>query len=275
MTQAVTPQGGEVAKAPPPPQPGTPEHDAAMAALADKRMGGGEPAADGAAAAKPVKPDHIPDKFWDAEKGVVRVDDLAKSYTEAEKKLGAQPPKAPQVVTPPTVDDAAAAAQKAGLDMAALNAEFAEKGDLTPETRTKLETAGYPKEMVDSYIEGQKALASKYHAAAQEAAGSKENLDTMLDWASKHFTPKEAEVFNKATASGDVEQLKFAVSALKSRYSAAEGEKPQLLTGVNAESGTDVFQSIRELSMAQRDKRYTTDPAYRRQIDAKAARSNI
>jgi hypothetical protein len=35
------------------------------------------------------KPEGVPDKFWDAEKGEVRVDDLIKSYCELEKRLSA------------------------------------------------------------------------------------------------------------------------------------------------------------------------------------------
>ncbi len=37
------------------------------------------------------KPDGLPDKFWDAQAGAVRVDDLVKSYCALEKKLSAGP----------------------------------------------------------------------------------------------------------------------------------------------------------------------------------------
>lgn len=46
---------------------------------------------------KPTRPDHIPEKFWDAEKGEVRAEALAKSYTELERKQG-QGNKAPAKV---------------------------------------------------------------------------------------------------------------------------------------------------------------------------------
>jgi len=39
----------------------------------------------------PVRPDIIPEKFWDAGAGEVRVDALAKSYAELERKLGSSP----------------------------------------------------------------------------------------------------------------------------------------------------------------------------------------
>jgi len=55
-----------------------------------------DPAADPAADdGKPQRPDNIPEKFWDAEKGEVRLDELAKSYAELEKAKSEAP--APKV----------------------------------------------------------------------------------------------------------------------------------------------------------------------------------
>lgn len=42
------------------------------------------------------RPDNIPEKFWDAEKGEVRVDELAKSYGELSTLLGKPKPRAPE-----------------------------------------------------------------------------------------------------------------------------------------------------------------------------------
>jgi hypothetical protein len=44
--------------------------------------------ADAPAEARPAKPDAVPDKFWDEAAGAVRVEALAKSYGELERKLG-------------------------------------------------------------------------------------------------------------------------------------------------------------------------------------------
>lgn len=45
-----------------------------------------QPPETGAGSAKPA---HIPDKFWDAQTGAVRTDDLVRSYCELEKRLSA------------------------------------------------------------------------------------------------------------------------------------------------------------------------------------------
>lgn len=44
---------------------------------------------------KTMKPETLPEKFWDAETGEIRLDDLIKSYVALEKKLSAGP-KIPQ-----------------------------------------------------------------------------------------------------------------------------------------------------------------------------------
>lgn len=47
-----------------------------------------------------MKPDHVPDKFWDLEQGIIRTDDLLKSYGELERHLGDK-----TVAIPPTPED--------------------------------------------------------------------------------------------------------------------------------------------------------------------------
>ncbi|MBL8831344.1 MAG: hypothetical protein JNL71_03055 [Rhodospirillales bacterium] len=46
----------------------------------------------------PARPDHVPEKFWDADGGQVRVEALSKSYSELERKLSAMipGPKSPE-----------------------------------------------------------------------------------------------------------------------------------------------------------------------------------
>jgi hypothetical protein len=279
------------------PTPGTPEHDAAMVALATERMGLEQPTI----ADKPTKPAGVPDKFWDAEKGVVRVDDLAKSYTELEKARSAAPVfKADTPAKVPTVDEAKAflvtkgvsaediakldedgvkakyaelnkpaAPKSSGIDMAALNAEFAANGDLTAETRQKLADDGYPKEIVDGYISGQKALAEKYDQAAFAIAGGEASFKAMADWASQNFTEADAKAYNEAVTSRDVAKMNLAVQGLKSRYEAAEGLKPNLLKGDGSANSAQGFTSREEMVKAMSDPRYKKDPAYRKTVETR------
>ncbi len=55
---------------------------------ADAAGDDGEDGDDAAAAAPVPRPPHVPEKFWDAERGEVRVEALLRSYAELERKLG-------------------------------------------------------------------------------------------------------------------------------------------------------------------------------------------
>lgn len=121
---------------------------------------GGEGDGGGGAApssSPPERPDYIPEKFWDAEKGEVRVDGLAKSYAELEKnrvnpdKLKeeweterlAKRPEDPsgyelpkderfdqdQLASSPIVEIWRAAAHDAGLDQEAFEGRLTEYAD--------------------------------------------------------------------------------------------------------------------------------------------------
>jgi len=104
------------------PKPGTPEYDTAMAEKFRTAQGTvsadlieqfeGKPAEP--AAAKPERPAHVPEKFWDAETGQVRVDELVKSYTELES--GKAPTQKPDPATAATEDTTKEVVEAAGLN---------------------------------------------------------------------------------------------------------------------------------------------------------------
>lgn len=74
---------------------GTPQAEAADSVADDAvDAGAGVEAEDSAAdgAPQPQRPDWVPEKFWDAERGEVRTEALARSYRELESKLGRMVP---------------------------------------------------------------------------------------------------------------------------------------------------------------------------------------
>lgn len=221
------------------PVPGSPEHDAAMAAKVDASA----EAARAAAAPSPVaKP--------------------------------AEAPKEPESATnEPAVGDqkaAEAAVANVGLDYAAFNQEFQEKGELSEESYKKLTDSGIPKDMVDAYIEGQKAIVAASVTEVFNSVGGEDSYRRMTEWAKTAYTPQQIEAFNKAT-SGSKEEMLQAVAGLKSRFDQAYGRSPQLLGGQGADAGTAGFASRNEMTTAMRDPRYSKDPAYRKSVEARLA----
>jgi hypothetical protein len=275
----VTPTTPAAVVAPVAPAVGTPEHDAAMIAKVDAAhaAAGGTPTATPEA----VRPAWLPAKFKSAE-------DFAAAYTALEQKQSAAAPVVPATPAAPTpgavlavptdADAAAAAAVEAakGLDMSKLQAEFVEKGDLTPETRAALEAKGYPKEMVDGYIAGQKALAADYDQSAFTAAGGQEEYGKLTTWAKTALSDGEKVAFNKAVTSGDKAQAAFAIAGLKARHTAAFGSQPSLVSGTNASGVSgEVYGSMAEVTADMKKPEYKKDPAFQAKVMAKLDRSNL
>lgn len=256
------------------PEPGTPEYEAAMVAKAEATM---EPKAEekpeGEPKVDPERPEWLPAKFKS-------VEEMAKAYTELEQKQGGKAPepkvddKEAKVDLTPEEEAAAKVVATAGLDYAALSEEYADKGELSPESYAALaEKAGLDKATVDAYIAGQQALAREAENRAFDIAGGPEEYTKMSQWAAANLTPAEIQAFNKAVE-GTAEETALAVAGLKAKYVKANGSEPALLSG-GAKPDSTGYQSRAEMTAAMRDPRYAKDPAYRKAVEQKIAVSNI
>lgn len=254
---------------------GQSEHDKAMIAKADLAANGGvAPAEEGT---KPVKPEGVPDKFWDAEKGEVNYAAWGKSTGELEAKLGQ--PKAAAEGAPNDAAAAAEAAKAAGadatkVDFTALSAEYATNGTLTDASYAALEASGLSRDLVDSYIAGQEALAQTQAQEAFTQAGGEQTYYTMLDWAGKNLPKAEQAAFDKAVV-GDAASRSQAIIAMKARFEAAVGRNPTLVQGNGGASTNGAYQSRAEVTADMRDPRYAKDPAFRAKVQARLAVSTV
>ncbi len=213
-------------------------------------------------------------------------EEMAKAYQELRSKMskdGAPKQEAAEGTETtaegstenPEREAAEQAAESAGLDMPALEKEFADNGDLSEETYEKLAKAGIDKAMVDAYVAGQQAIADASQARIEAHVGGAETLQSMLDWAATNLSAEEKQAFNNTVDNADEAGLKLAMDGLKAKYIASEGDEPKLLGGSSKGNSGAVFRSNAELTQAMRDPRYGKDPAYRADVEAKLARSSI
>jgi hypothetical protein len=249
-------------------------HDLAMAAKVDQLHASFQPAKEPATppASQPVaRPEHIPEKFWDAEKGVAKVDEMAKSYAELErgKAAPAAPPADPAAQAAAEAAKAAGAAG-AGVDFTSFTNEFATNGKLGDESYAALEAKGIPKAVVDEFIASKQAAAEAATQVATseafELAGGKDAYSSMLNWAAVNLSPADAAAFDTAVV-GDSASRKQAITSLKAQYSKAFGTPPKLVNGDGAAVNAEAFQSRAEVTAAMRDPRYKADAAYRATVE--------
>ena len=214
------------------------------------------------------KPEGLPEKFNS-------VEDLAKSYQELEKKLGDNT-EAPKTDAPKNdLDIAEKAVESAGLNMDNLSSEYAEKGELDAKSYEALEKAGIPKEYVNQFIEGQKAVADQQASSLKEIAGGNEAYSEMSNWAADNMTDAEKTAYNTAVNSKDVETAKLAIAGLKAKFDGANGNEPNLVEGKATVSGQDGYKSWAEVTKAMGDERYSNDPAYQATVKEKLSKSEL
>jgi len=225
------------------------------------------------------KPEGLPEKFNS-------VDELVKSYSELEKKLGEQSQPTEKSVDPVSkaevkeqpksdLDIATKAVDSAGLNMDSLAEEYAKDGKLADGSYKSLEKAGIPKEYVDRFIAGQQAIADQQSATVKNLVGGTEAYDSMSEWAGQNLTETEKQAYNTAVNSKDLEAVKLAVVGLKARYAQSTGSEPQLVEGKASPSGEQGFASWAQVTQAMSDPRYAKDPAYQAEVKNKLANSKI
>jgi hypothetical protein len=216
------------------------------------------------------RPAWLPEKFKSPE-------DMAKAYASLESKLGSQSnqPQAAPAADQATTQQADAALSQQGLDMSSFTNEFDTTGELSEASYAKLASAGFDKNIVDNYIEGQRARASMYEVSLKDSVGGNQAYGDMVEWAKATMTPAEIDAFNMSVSSSNPEAAKLAVAGLKSRYESANGREPRLLQGNSSGGQGDAFQSRAEMTTAMKDPRYKADPAYRQSVINRLSRSNV
>jgi hypothetical protein len=244
-------------------------HEAEMVKVADELEVRNNPDAE-------QRPDWLPEKFKSAEQ-------MAEAYASLESKLGSneQTQETTEETTPEVTREAEASEvkqvlDKAGVDFDALQSEYNAQGEVSADSYTKLEEAGFSKDLVDSYIKGQESLNANYEKAVYDTAGGQEAYGELIQWAGDNLQKGEIAAFDKAVSSGDVDMVKMAVSGLQTKYQAAEGTDPTLLSlGQSSNSTGGVFNSWAEVTAAMNDTRYESDVAYRQKVSAKLGRSQL
>jgi len=233
------------------------------------------------------RPEWLPEKFKSAE-------DMAKAYSELEKKFSSRTKEAPVEDTETTEEDtstdgtdeteetetpeekARQVTKEAGLDFDELSRSYWENGQLDDKHYEKLDKAGIPKAIVDQYIAGQEALLNATRQSVFGSVGGEDNYNTMTAWATENFSKEEIEAYNKAVNSGDVASAMMAVKGLKGRYDAVEGFEPaRQVKGSAGKPTTQTYRSVAELEKDMGDPRYKSDPAFRKDVERKLSRSDI
>lgn len=229
------------------------------------------------------RPAWLPEKFKSPE-------DLAKAYSELEKKQGgAKPPAEKPGEAPKSGEQPPKAGEKPAegepktgeeADFAPFYEEFAREGKLSEDSYKKLaEQHKLPKAVVDSFIADriarQEAESTKAAEAVFAEVGGADNYKALAEWARGNLSPEEQAAYNKVVDSGDVAAIKLAVAGLNQKFTAAEGRPAARLRGTAASSHVTPFKNTSEVTAAMNDPRYATEAEYRQEVAQRLMASTV
>lgn len=245
------------------PAPESQEHVDAMVAKAD------------ASQADPERPEWLPEKFKSPE-------DMAKAYASLESKLGGntnsdtsskEETDALEEQANQNASEVSELLDSKGLDFSVFQQEYRENGGLTEEAYAALEESGLSKSLVETWIQGQDAIADQLTSEIYNLVGGEDDYGNMIRWATENLPESEVEAYNATMDDMNPNQVRLAVQGLNARYR-SEAE-PSLLQGQAASTSGGKFNSNAELTEAMRNPRYEKDPAYRQEVASKLARSSL
>lgn len=270
------------------------------AALAEKYRSQQRPPASGSDTAsvegeqnkgeKPARPEGVPEKFWDAEKGEVRILDLVKSYTELEKSRAKPDGKEGEGKEAEGKEgdgkegDGKEGEGKAPVDMAALSATIATHREAMTEKLVAgkpledsdykpFEDIGLSRDDVDAFVEGQKALGQLARAEVFKETGGEDAYKAMIDWARETYSADEVAVYDRDINSGDPAVRLNAARGLAARYAQANGKDGKSVTQKGSERGAEMYRSKAEMVKDMSNPDYAKDQAFRDRVAQKVRAS--
>ena len=210
--------------------------------------------------------------------------DLLAAYEQLQKKMGSDTPseedegsEEPSEATDEELEVDEPSSETVTY-MHQLNQEYDTNGSLSEEAMDKLSSMD-SKDLIKAYLQYNSQAKSVQIQQSeidkiQASVGGPEVYGEMMDWASSNLSEQEIGEYNQVTNSNDPVAIKFAVAALTNRYRSDSGYEAPLVTGKKSTGNAKIFRSHAELSRAIADPRYSTDPAYRQDVEAKLAKSS-
>jgi uncharacterized protein YbaA (DUF1428 family) len=158
-----------------------------------------------------------------------------------------------------------------GVDFNAVIKEYEEFGGLSGETMANLGKAGYPKEVIQTFIDSRNMLAEKFTQAVYQRAGGEQEFKRITQWAGQNLPESTVTAFNKAIDSDNLEMIGLMIDGMKSRMVAKHGTRNPSVIGSGASPTADNkgFESKDAMIKAMSDPRYGKDSAYMREIEQK------
>ena len=157
-----------------------------------------------------------------------------------------------------------------GISYTALCAEYTANGELSEKSLASLNKAGFPKTLIENYIEGQQSrLEASYGNYIKTAAGGEKQYTALCQWAANNLSEAEIRRYDNALDTHNLDTALTALEGLMLKYEKANGKAPEIIRGKAParQAAIKGFNSMEEMADAMEDPRYEKDPAYTHKIE--------
>lgn len=163
-----------------------------------------------------------------------------------------------------------------GIDFNAVADEYMNNGKLSDATQEALTNAGYPKEVIDTYIRSVQREADTFVSTVQGYVGNESEWNAFVGYVQSQGDAT-INLFNDAINTGNLGIIQATVNHIKTNMTAQYGTaNPTVMGGQDTSSpDTGGYASTYEMTQAMSDKRYGRDKAYTRIVEQKVINSNF
>lgn len=168
----------------------------------------------------------------------------------------------------------------------AIIAEYIDEEQLSDKSLKILEEHGFTRKFVNNYIAGQQAIVDRMARGLVDFVGGGDNWNTIMHHLETSDTDS-LEALQDALDNGKIKTVKTILTLTqkninqtkdnkygqKAQRSVSKSAKPQIQTQIN--TGPKGFSNSQEMVDAMKDKRYSTDPKYRAEVEQRVIRSSF
>lgn len=169
--------------------------------------------------------------------------------------------------------------KEAEIDPSDLAKRFETDGELSEDDYAKLEKAGYPKAMVDAYVNGLKSSQQQAEAITEaqieqikQSVGGEETFGKVQQHIANSYTQEQIEAYNAAVESGDAVKAQAAVQEALQSYQREIGFEGKMVGG-KSPAGEVGYTSEAEMLEDMQKPEYKNSQAFRDKVAKKLAAS--
>lgn len=161
-----------------------------------------------------------------------------------------------------------------GVDFLGAIEEYQNNGELSQKTYEALEKAGYPKEVIQGFVETRKAIDNKYAQDVMNHVGGEKDFRELQTWMKGNLSKAELDAYNEAVNSDNLNAVKLILDGIQAKRVAKQGTRKATFLGGASKSAPKGFSGRDEMIKAMSDPRYGIDRAYTISVERKMSLSN-